>query len=69
VVDDECTLFEGAQDGTGMRIGAGVHEDISSAACVHSLALRRLAVETPKGAGIGPNIHQMLMKLINREQN
>jgi hypothetical protein len=48
---NECILLEGAQDGMGMRVGGGVHEDVASTTCIRSVAFRRFAVEAPKGTG------------------
>ncbi|XP_033607917.1 transcription factor RFX4-like [Cryptotermes secundus] len=46
---NECILLGGAQDGSEMRIGAGVHDDVASMTCIHSVALCRFGVDTPKG--------------------
>lgn len=48
---NECILLEGAQDGSEMRVGAGVHDDVASMTCIHSVALRRFGVDAPKGTG------------------
>lgn len=68
-VDDinECILLEGAQDGIGMRVGGGVHDDVTSTTCIHSVALRRFAAEAPKGTRIRLNAHYMLIKIMNHK--